>query len=80
MLFRSMNLNRHVLVIELPGGDPARALVYLGPTLLGDGQDLTPVTLSFQDTSGDGKPDMVIQIGDQEIVFLNNGRKFVSPH
>ncbi len=78
--FIAMNLNRHVLVIEIPGGDPARALVYLGPTLLGDGQDLTPVTLNFQDMNGDGKPDMVIQIGDQEIVFLNNGTKFVSPH
>lgn len=78
--FIALNLSRHMVVIEIPGGDPAHSLVYLGPTLLGDGQDLTPVTLSFQDMNGDGKPDMIIHIGDQEIVFLNNGTKFVSPH
>jgi len=68
-----------VLVIEMPGGDPSKALIYTGPTLVGDGQDLTPVTLTFVDVNGDGKPDMEIHILDQVIVFLNNGSKFVAP-
>lgn len=77
--FIALNLNRHVLVIEFPGGDASKALTYLGPVLLGDGQDLVPVTLSFEDCNGDGKPDLNVHIGDQVIVFLNANGKFVSP-
>jgi hypothetical protein len=79
--FIAMNLNRKVIVVELPGGNPAKSQIYLGPTLLGDGQDLTPVALSFEDRNGDGRPDLNIHVGDQVIVFLNNGKqqKFVAP-
>lgn len=74
--FIALNLNRHILIIEFPGGDATKAKDYLGPTLFGDGQDLTPVTLSFKDVNGDGKPDMLIHIQDQTIVFLNDGGQF----
>jgi hypothetical protein len=77
--FIALNLNRQVLVIELPGGNPAKALIYTGPTLVGDGQDLTPITLTFVDVKGDGKPEMEIHILDQVIVFHNTGSKFVPP-
>ncbi len=77
--FIAQNLNRRIFVIEFPGGDPSKALTYLGPTLLGDGQGLTPVTFSFEDRNGDGKPDLNIHIGDQAIIFLNDGTKFYSP-
>lgn len=77
--FLALNLHQHVLVIEMPGGDPSNALIYTGPTLVGDGQDLTPVTLTFTDVNGDGRPDMEIHVLDQVIVFLNNGTKFVAP-
>ncbi len=76
----ALNLNRQVIVIELPGGNPARAQIYIGPTLIGDGpENLVPVTLTFEDRNGDGKPDLNIHIGDQVVVFLNNGTKFVPP-
>jgi hypothetical protein len=74
--FIAMNLNRHIIVIEFPGGDPTKAKVYIGPTLLGDGQDLTPVTLSFKDVNGDGKPDMLVHIQDQTFVYINDGTQF----
>ena len=74
--FIAMNLNRHVLIIELPGGDTSKARIYTGPTLFGDGQELTPVTLSFKDVNGDGKPDMLVHIQDQTFVFLNDGTQF----
>jgi len=77
--FLALNLHRQVLVIELPGGDPSKSVIYSGPTLVGDGQDLTPVTLTFTDVNGDGKPDMEIHILDQVIVFHNTGAKFVAP-
>jgi hypothetical protein len=70
--FIALNLNRQIEVIEIPGGDPTHERVYIAVTLIGDGQDLQPVTLSFKDVNGDGKPDMLIHIGDQTIVFLNN--------
>jgi hypothetical protein len=74
--FIAMNLNRHIIVIEFPGSDPTKAKVYIGPTLLGDGQDLTPVTLSFKDVNGDGKPDMLVHIQDQTFVYINDGTQF----
>ena len=74
--FIALNLNRHTLIIEFPGCDATKAKDYLGPTLFGDGQNLTPVTLSFKDVNGDGKPDMLIHIQDQTIVFLNDGSQF----
>lgn len=74
--FIFLNLNRHVVIIELPGGDSTRARIYNGPTLFGDGQDLTPVTAEFRDVNGDGKPDMIVHIQDQRLVFINDGTQF----
>jgi hypothetical protein len=77
--FISMNLNRHIVIVDIPGGDISKSVIYSGGVLVGDGQDLTPVTLSFSDVNGDGKPDMLVHVADQTIVFLNNGTKFVPP-
>lgn len=74
--FITVNLNRRIIIIEFPGGDPTKAKDYLGPTLFGDGQDLTPVTLSFKDVNGDGKADMLVHIQDQTFVFINDGTQF----
>jgi hypothetical protein len=74
--FIFMNLNRHVIIIELPGGDASHARIYSGPTLFGDGQDLTPVTAEFKDVNGDGKPDMIVMIQSQRLVYINTGTAF----
>lgn len=74
--FIAINLNRHIEVIEFPGGDPTKAKVYIGPTLIGDGQALAAVTLSFQDVNGDGRPDMVLHIQDSHFVFINENGSF----
>jgi hypothetical protein len=74
--FIFVNLNRHVVIIELPGGDSTHARIYNGPTLFGDGQNLTPVTAEFRDVTGDGKPDMIVHIQDQRLVFTNDGTQF----
>jgi hypothetical protein len=74
--FIFLNLNRHVEIIELPGGDGTHAHIYIGPTLFGDGQDLTPITGEFRDVNGDGKPDMIVHIQDQRLVFINTGTQF----
>jgi hypothetical protein len=75
--FIFLNLNRHVEIIEFPGGDSTHARIYTGPTLFGNGQDLTPVTGVFKDVNGDGKIDMVVQIQDQRLVYINDGTQFV---
>jgi hypothetical protein len=74
--FIFMNLNRHIQIIELPGGDSAHARIYPGPVLFGDGQDLTPVTAQIRDVNGDGKPDIIVHIQDQQLVFINDGTQF----
>jgi hypothetical protein len=50
--------------------------VYAITTLFGDGEDLTPVTLSFRDVTGDGKPDMLIHIQDAVIAMINDNGSF----
>jgi len=74
--FILLNLNRHIEIIEFPGGDATHARIYQGPVLFGDGQDLTPVTAEVRDVNGDGKPDLVLFIQDQRLVFINTGSAF----
>ncbi len=74
--FILINLNRHIQIIELPGGDSTHARIYSGPVLFGDGQDLTPVTGEVRDVNGDGKPDLIVHIQDQQLVFINDGTQF----
>jgi hypothetical protein len=74
--FTAINLNRHVEVIEWPGQDSSKMKVYQITTLFGDGGDLTPVTLSFADLTGNGKPDMLIHIQDTVIAMINDNGSF----
>ena len=74
--FIAINLHRHVVIIEFMGGNPARSISYGGPYLFEAGGDLTPVTLEFRDVTGGGRPDMLIHIQDQTIVFVNTGTQF----
>lgn len=74
--FIFINLNRHIEIIELPGGDSTHARIYPGPVLFGDGQDLIPVTADIRDVNGDGKPDLIVHIQDQQLVYINDGTQF----
>jgi hypothetical protein len=74
--FIALNLNQHIEVIEFPGGNPSHAKVYLGPTLLGSHQELVVVTLTFKDINGDGKPDMLINLENSQIIFINEKGMF----
>ncbi len=76
----AVNLNGQILAIEIPGGNASKSQVYIGPRLFGAGQDLAPVTLSFEDCNGDGKPDLNIHIqgSDKIICFVNNGKTFTT--
>lgn len=76
--FIAENLHSHIVIIEIPGGDTSKARIYSGPTLIGSGQDLTPVTLTFKDVNGDGKIDMIVNVQDTHLVFLNQNGQFVA--
>lgn len=71
------NLNGHVLIIEICGGDPSHDFIYSGPQIYDVNASLVPVTGKFEDINHDGRPDMVVSVNGQTIVFLNNGTKFV---
>ncbi len=74
--FIAVNLNARITIIEIPGGDSQHARIYSGPTLFSDNGDTIPVTLEFYDVNGDGKVDMIVHVGDQKIVYLNDGTQF----
>ena len=74
--FEAINLHLHIIVIELPGGDSSKARIYNITTLFGNGQELTPVTISFKDVNNDGLLDMEVHIQEQTIVFINENGQF----
>jgi hypothetical protein len=74
--FIALNLHRHIEVIEFPAGDPTKARVYIGPMLVGDREDLTSVTLEFKALKPDGKLDMIVHVGDNKVVFINDNGAF----
>jgi hypothetical protein len=74
--FLVVNLGGQVEIIECPAQDCTKAVIYPGPRLLGSGAALMPVTLSFADVNGDGKPDMLVHIAGQTFVWLNTGKQF----
>ncbi len=75
--FLALNLSATVIVIELPGGDSSRARIYRGPRLFGSGASLFPVTLSFPDPTGDGKPNMEVHVQGETFIYLNQNGQFV---
>lgn len=74
--FIAMNLNRRVTIVQLPGGDSSKAAVILGPYLFGQGEDLTPVQLNAQDVNADQKPDLVVSVKNEQLLYLNDGATF----
>lgn len=74
--FIAMNLDRRVVVFELPGGDSAKARTLQGPYLFGANENLTPVLLRVSDVNGDAKGDLVIAVKNEEIIYINSGDSF----
>jgi hypothetical protein len=75
----AINLNRQVIIVELPGGDPAKARSIAGPYLFGADEDLTPVVLSLHDADRDGHVDLLLDVRRELIVYLNKEGTFRLP-
>lgn len=74
--FIAINLDHQVDIIELPGGDVSKARAISGPYLFGNGEDLTPVRLEVRDVNGDNKPDLLVNIKNEQVVYINSGTDF----
>ena len=74
--FIAMNLNRRVVVWELPGGDAAKTRTLQGPYLFGASEHLTPILLKVEDINTDALPDLIIGVKDEEIIYINSGNSF----
>jgi hypothetical protein len=70
------NLHGDIIVMEVHPSNLAETKVYQGPTFSGAGTDLQPATISFQDVNSDGKPDMIISVGNGRYILINTGSAF----
>lgn len=74
--FVAMNLNRRVVVLQVPGGDPAQTRTLTGPYLFGANEDLTPVHLRLGLINSDNEPDLIVSVKNEEIIYINEGGTF----
>lgn len=74
--FIAQNLNRQVVVYEIPGGDATKTRIIQGPPLYFKDSELAPVTLSFKDENADGHVDMIIHVEGQQFIFINDNGTF----
>jgi hypothetical protein len=77
--FTVENLDGHILIVEIEVSNPAKAYIYVGPVFSGAGADLHPATLSFEDVNGDGYPDMIIAVGAERYILINDHTGFRPP-
>jgi hypothetical protein len=74
--FVTVNLDGYIEIFETQRNHPEAAKIYTPTALLINPTD--PVTLSFQDVNGDGKPDMIITSPSFQAVLFNTGTSFQS--
>lgn len=74
--FVAMNLNRRVVVFEIPGGDVAKTRSLTGPYLFGADEDLTPVRITLALINGDKEPDLVVSIKSEEVIYINDSGNY----
>lgn len=74
-----LNLDRQVVVLEIPGGDTSQVRALAGPYLFGARQELTPVNLALEDLDDDDNVDLLITVRDEQVVYLNKEGVFRLP-
>lgn len=75
--FVAMNVNSHVVIMQIPAGDASLTRVIDGPALVGPHADQTPVLLTFRDTNADNRLDMIVTAGGQSFTYRNRSDAFV---
>jgi hypothetical protein len=69
-----LNLNGAVISVELPHDDPSHARIYKGPMVYSNDPSYTPVTGDFKEIGG--KMEMIVHVGDQQFIYVNDGTQF----
>jgi hypothetical protein len=69
-----LNLNGSVAIVEIPHGDITHARMYKGPAIYADNPGYTPVTGEFRYVNG--KTEMIVHVGDQSFLYINDGTQF----
>ncbi len=72
----AMNLNRQIVILEIPGSDPTQIRSLPGPYLFGAGEDLTPATMQLADFNADNAPDLIVQVKNEAMVYINRDGNF----
>lgn len=72
--FIALNLHRQIVVLYIAGDDPSHVSTIKGPVLFGENAEYLPVTLRLVDVNGDGYPDLVLSVGQQQLVYLDQPR------
>ena len=72
----ALNLRGQISMLEIPGGDASKVQALAGPYLVGaDGQYVVP-HLSLADANGDGQADLLLQVREEIIVYMNDNGTF----
>ncbi|HEY3228861.1 MAG TPA: hypothetical protein VGJ87_06545 [Roseiflexaceae bacterium] len=72
----ALNLRGQVSILEFPGGDPAQTRAFAGPYVVGaDGPYVVP-SLALQDVNGDTQADLLLQVRDEVVVYINENGAF----
>lgn len=77
--FVAINLQRQVVVLELPGGDANKVRSLPGPYLFGANEELTPILLALHDVDGDNQGDLLITVRNEQVIYLNRDGAFRMP-
>lgn len=72
----ALNLDRQVVVIDIPGSDPSQTRTIVGPYLFGANENLTPVLLDLHDYNNDAMLDLVVKVKNEKLVYINQDGAF----
>ncbi len=76
--FTCQNQGGHILILEIPAGDPTKAVLMTGAALMGQNKGDAVVSLNFV-VNASGKMDMQVVVSGEVITWTNDGNKFVPP-
>lgn len=69
--FLALNVNGTIEVFEVAGGDATQTHVYIGPHVSGPHADQVPVTLQFVVHGDPRYPEMVVHVGQMQVLYVN---------
>lgn len=72
----ALNLDRQIVVIDVPGGDASQTRTLMGPYLFGAEEHLTPVLLDLNDYNQDNLPDLVVKVKNEKLIYINQDGNF----